>query len=279
MEVPRAPDDHVSRLIAEWRKERPDLPVEPVAVVYRIARLAAHLTAEVERLFAESRISGADFALLANLRRSGAPYQLSQRQLMDALRLTSGTISVRVDRLCTRDLVRREADPDDGRGVLVTLTDRGERFVDEVAPKHLANEARLVAALSRDEQAQLARLLQILLVEFEGPADPPGAQLGFTVAPAHIGQQRRSAVGLSPTVGLLVDQVSHGGPAAAAGLLPGDLLVRSGNTALRSLTCLANAIDTSTDKITFRIHRADRALTVAIALDHPRRERAPRSLR
>ena len=236
------PRDYVARLIGGWQSERPDLEVDPVAIVYRVGRLAAYFAAEVDRVFQGSTITSADFAVLANLRRSGRPYQLTQRQLMDALRLTSGTVSVRIDRLAERGLVRRDPAPDT-RGVLVTLTDQGARLFDGLAPEHLANEARLVAALDPHQQSILATLLQTLLVEYEPSGDGrPDERLGLVVAPAHVGLQRRAAVGLPPRTGLLVETVRPDGPAAAAGINAGDLLLRTPVGELRSLTCLARAI-------------------------------------
>lgn len=235
------PPDYVRQLVASWQKERPDLDVEPLEVVYRVQRLAARFSAAIERTFQGSGISSADFAVLANLRRAGAPYQLSQRALMDRLNLTSGTISVRIDRLAEAGLVRREPDPGDRRGVLVTLTEPGEDLFDALATKHLANEARLVSALSPADRAELARMLQILLVDFEPIEERPDTPLGLTVSPGHVGQQRRSAVGLPPAAGLLVEAVRPGSPAAEAGLEPGDWLISCGNQPLRSLSCLATA--------------------------------------
>jgi DNA-binding MarR family transcriptional regulator len=264
--APEPPDDYVSRLIAEWRKEWPGLPVDPVGVIYRVTRLAAHFSAEVERAFSGSGISGADFSVLAHLRRSGGAYRRGQRQLMDALRLTSGTISVRIDRLERNGLVRRDPDPEDGRGVLVSLTAEGRRVFEAMAPVHLANEARMVAALSPAQQAQLARLLQILLVEYELPAGPPpGADLGFTAAPAHAGRRGLEGSGLPPGTGLLVEQVSPGTPAAASGLRAGDVLVRCGELELRSLTCLDEAIADSGERITLRVQRGGEMTTVTIS--------------
>ena len=86
---------------------------------------------------------------------------------MGALMRTSGTTSFRIDRLESQGLVRREPDPDDGRGVFVTLTKKGLRLVDVVAPVHLANEDQLLAALSTEERALLVILLRKLLVRFE----------------------------------------------------------------------------------------------------------------
>lgn len=259
------PPDHVRRLVIGWRKERPDLDVTPLEVVYRVLRLATHFAAEVERTFQGTGISSADFAVLGNLRRAGVPYQLSQRALMEHLNLTSGTISVRVDRLCAAGLVRREPDPADRRGTLVTLTNRGEDLFDAVAPQHLANEARLVSALVPADQAELARMLQILLVEFEPIHLRPDTPLGLTVAPAHVGQERRAALGLPPATGLLVERVQPGGPAARAGLKPGDLLVSCGDRPLRSLSCLADATRSGGQlKVRYRREEADAVATLDV---------------
>jgi DNA-binding MarR family transcriptional regulator len=235
------PADHVARLMESWRRERPDLDVEPLAIVYRTTRLAAHLAAEVEKPFRDSGITSADFAVLANLRRVGTPYQLSQRQLMEVLSLTSGTISVRIDRLVRAGLVTRQPDPDDGRGVRVTLSDDGAELFDALAPQHLGNEARLVAALDPDQRADLARLLHILLVEFEAADPRPGDALGMRVAAAHLTQERRAGVGLPAEPDLLVQGVRPSGPAAIAGIQPGDLLTGTDSAPLRSLSCLAAA--------------------------------------
>ena len=260
------PADYVEGLVTDWRAERPDLDVRPLEVVYRVLRLAAHLRAEVERGFSDTGVSSADFAVLANLRRAGAPYRLSQRQLMDRLNLTSGTVSVRIDRLVHAGLVRREPDPDDGRGVLVVLTKLGEELFDALAPRHLANEARLVAALSPAEQAELARLLQTVLVEFEPTQDRPDRILGLSLAPVHLSLERRAAVGLTPVAGLLVESVRPGGEAAAAGLQAGDLLVAVGDQPLHSFSFLVSAL-AGRRQILLRYRRREEEATVTLRFD------------
>jgi DNA-binding MarR family transcriptional regulator len=267
------PEDHVSRVIAGWHEERPDLPVDPIAIVYRACRLAAHFTTGIHNVLAGSGVSAADLAVLATLRRTGHPYRLSQRQLMTELSLTSGTISVRIDQLTRRDLVRRDRDPGDGRGVLVTLTEHGERLFDAVAPEHLANEARMVAALAPAEQAQLARLLQVLLIEFEPVAGSrPDEPLGFTVTPAHVGHARRAGTGLPLAPGLLIDGVQPGGPAEASGLRRGDLLVGAGDRDVRSLADLAGAVAASPGDVTLRVRRGDQTVEATISVSGRPRE-------
>lgn len=257
----------MQRLVEDWHVKRPDLAVEPLAVIHRINRLSAILSADIDRVFAGSGITSADFAVLANLRRAGDPPELTQRQLVDALHLTSGTVSVRIDRLAQSGLVERRPDDTDGRSVIVSLTAAGAGLFEHLAPEHLANEARLIAALDDDQQAQLAHLLQVLLVEHEGTAEPPvDAVLGMTIASAHESRRRRAAVGLDERPGLLVLGTAPGGAAAIAGLRTGDLLVRSRTRELRSLTCLHQALQAAGASLPLEAVRGSQTLAFRVPL-------------
>jgi DNA-binding MarR family transcriptional regulator len=80
---------------------------------------------------------------------------------------TSGAMTNRLHRLEAAGLVERRPDPQDGRGIVVRLTPRGLKLVDEVAPLHLANERDLLAALSEDDLRTLESILRKLLREIE----------------------------------------------------------------------------------------------------------------
>ena len=60
------------------------------------------------------------------------------------------------------------------------------------------------------------------------------ARLGVAVAPANVAARLRAAVGLTGRDGLLVQEVADGSPAALAGIVRGDLLVRVGDRELRT---------------------------------------------
>ena len=122
--------DEVDDLVAAWRAERPDLDVEPLQVLSRVSRLARHLDLARRAAFAAHGLETWEFDVLSALRRQGAPYQLTPGALLRATLVTSGTMTNRVDRLAEAGLVRREPDPQDRRGVLVTLTPAGEARVD-----------------------------------------------------------------------------------------------------------------------------------------------------
>ena len=157
--------DEVDRLIAAWKRERPDLDLSPLAVLSRITRIARHLDIARRDAFADLETWG--FDVLAALRRAGAPHQLSPGQLMQETMVTSGTMTNRLDRLEELQLITREQDPDDGRGSLVTLTKSGVRAVDAALEGLLENERKLLGTLTAKDREQLADLLSKLVTEFD----------------------------------------------------------------------------------------------------------------
>ncbi len=84
-----------------------------------------------------------------------------------AMMVTSGTMTNRIDRLAEKGLVRRVPDPEDRRGILVELTEQGRELIDSALISHVANEARLLQPLSREEQSTLAALLSKWLSSLE----------------------------------------------------------------------------------------------------------------
>jgi DNA-binding MarR family transcriptional regulator len=231
--------DHVDWVIEGWKEERPDLDVSPIGIINRLERLQTYLRSEMIAVFERFGLTGPSFAVIATLRRAGKPYQLSQRALTDALQLTGGTISVRIDRLERDGIVERLPDPNDQRGILVRLTDMGERLFDQVAPIHLVNEDRLLSALNSEQREQLATLLRILLLSFDriAPEDPrhPSHWIGASLAPAHSARKIRRSSGLPDIPGLLVQNVASPSPAAEAGLQEGDLIVSANGVEMRSI--------------------------------------------
>ena len=66
-----------------------------MGVVGRISRIAALAERELEPVFAEHELTGADFDVLATLRRSGAPYRLTPGELSRSTMVTSGGMTKR----------------------------------------------------------------------------------------------------------------------------------------------------------------------------------------
>jgi DNA-binding MarR family transcriptional regulator len=231
--------DSVDAVLDQWGRERPDLPVAPVGVVSRLARVRTHLDVALAEVFAGFDLTPADFQVLVTLRRVGSPFRLGQARLMDTLGLTSGTVSVRLARLERRGVVVREPDPEDKRSSTVRLTGEGLELFDRIAPLHLAGEDQLLSALTPDEQTQLADLLRKLLVSFEHTGPHAARLWGMTLEPARIARRRRAAVGLSDRYGLLVSHVAADSPADRAGIKPGDLITHRDTRSVRTSQELA----------------------------------------
>jgi DNA-binding MarR family transcriptional regulator len=230
--------DSVDYLLADWARERPDLDFSPVAVIYRLGQVRRRLQDRMAEVFAGHGLTPADFLVVVSLRRAGAPYRMPQARLMEALGLTSGTVSLRLDRLAKAGIVVREADPNDRRGSVIRLSEDGLRLFDVLAPEHLANEDRLLSALSDQGRTDLAELLRHLLVSLEPHRPSPDAHLGMSVESAIAARKRRSAVGLTDAAGLLVTAVEAGSPADAAGIQRGDLIIEIGGRPTRSTVTL-----------------------------------------
>ena len=160
--------DEVDDLVAAWHAERPDLDVQPMQVLSRVARLARHLDRARRSAFAAHGLEPWEFDVLAALRRQGPPYELSPGALLHTTLVTSGTMTNRLDRLEQAGLVRRRPDPEDKRRVRVTLTAAGRSRADDALAALLAAEQALLATLPEGGRQALADLLRVLLVPLDG---------------------------------------------------------------------------------------------------------------
>jgi len=152
--------DKVDHILAQWRRERPDLDVAQMGVIGRVGRLRNQLSAAHERVFKKYDLSPASFDVLATLRRSGPPYALSPSELIDWTMVTSGTMTNRLDRLEKDGLITRKRNPEDGRGFVIALTDKGFELIDAAVTEHVVNQHQMMEALSEQEREQLDSLLR-----------------------------------------------------------------------------------------------------------------------
>jgi len=162
--------DEVDGLVSAWQRERPDLDVAPMHVLSRVTRLARHLDIARREAFEAHDLEPGEFDVLAALRRSGTPYELSPSQLLTANLVTSGTMTNRIDRLEEKNLVARKPDPNDGRGVLVQLTTNGRNAVDAALTDLLERERILLAGISKADRNALADVLREIVLPFDQDA-------------------------------------------------------------------------------------------------------------
>lgn len=95
--------------------------------------------------------------------------QLRLNEINDKVLLSQSSLSRLVDRLEKRGLVERTIAPDDGRGVLLSLTETGSELQKAIGRDHVRDIAQLVApALTADEQRELLRLTEKLRASVAG---------------------------------------------------------------------------------------------------------------
>lgn len=134
------------------------------AMVRAHARIVGQLARDLEDA---GKVSLGTYEVLNQLARSGGRLRL--RDLVQRVVLSQPGLSRKVTRLSEQGLVDREPDPHDGRGVLVTLTDRGRAQVESAQALHQAGIHReFTAHIDEDEARMLVRI-------FERLADPDGS--------------------------------------------------------------------------------------------------------
>ena len=215
-------------------------------------RVGRHLEAELEEVLGAHRLSLQSYYVLSAL--AQAPERtLTQKQLVAAAGRTSGTTSVRLNRLARAGMIERVKDPEDGRAVRVTLTERGVRLVDRAAPTYAERAAQLTAGLDGGAADIGAGLTGWL--EFFSPTQRSALRLGVAVAPAAVANRMRRAVGLAPATGLLVMGVEPDGPAAGAGLDQGDLIQTVAGQPIHSTGDLERALTQPRKTVTIGLLR------------------------
>lgn len=161
------PKDWTDNLLARWAAIRPGLDMGTYQVTARISRISLHIARHQEDVFGRFGLNRGEVGVLSALRIAGPPHRLSPTRLFKGLMLSSAGMTSRLDRLESRGLVKRTADPTDRRAVMVELTDPGRELLDDAVAANTARERSLLGGLSANEIATLGRLLRKMLATLE----------------------------------------------------------------------------------------------------------------
>jgi DNA-binding MarR family transcriptional regulator len=154
-------------VMAQWEKECPSTNVAAMAVVSRLFRLATIAAHDADRAFKPHGLNLGTFDVLTALYRSGTPYALNPQRLIDALLLSSGAMTHRLDLLEAAELIERRPNPQDRRGVVVSLTPAGLVTIKQALADYLGVLERLLASLADPDRRQLAQLLKQMLTDHD----------------------------------------------------------------------------------------------------------------
>lgn len=124
-----------------------------------LVRTAEALHARVSQGLIVEGLTASQFSTLKVLRLRGP---LAQKDIASHLLKTGGNVTLVVDNLVRRKLVRRGSDPKDRRIALVELTPLGETTFDRIYPPHLERIHEAMANLSDAQLDLLSDLLHAL---------------------------------------------------------------------------------------------------------------------
>jgi len=155
--------DLIDSLISEWKEERPELDASAMEVVGRILKLSKILEKRASKSVSVYNIHYTDLDVLATIRRSGKPYELTPSQLMKSVLITSGAMTALLNRLTKLKLIYRSPDLKDGRIKLVGLTAKGIELIDKSIESRFIEASDSINILNKKENATLSKLLKKLL--------------------------------------------------------------------------------------------------------------------
>jgi MarR family 2-MHQ and catechol resistance regulon transcriptional repressor len=124
-----------------------------------LMRASDSVSARVHRHLAAAGLSISQFGVLEILHHLGP---LSPRDLCSKLLRSSGNVTLILDNLEKRDLIRRERDQRDRRMVTIHLTEAGQALIAEVFPRQVDAIQTDLSVLNPAEQDELRRLCRKL---------------------------------------------------------------------------------------------------------------------
>lgn len=158
--------DELDAQLEIWAREIPNLEPVTEGIVERIQILAKAFDRSMEETLAASGLDRRAFAVLGKLRVVGPPYRRSAGQLASHMRLSSGAMTNRLDRMEAAGWIRRLPDPNDRRGTLVEPTEAGLAIWNRTVGTQAVREAQIASALDERDRVALHRLLRALMRAF-----------------------------------------------------------------------------------------------------------------
>jgi len=152
--------DTVDDILGQWSLERPELDTASLGVVIRVMSLYKAFRALATKALEPLGLELFEYDVLSALRRQGRPFALPATGLARATGLSSGAMTNRVDILEERGLVRRRKDKKDRRGVVVSLTPKGQQIIDRAIQLRLDAADEGLTGITAAEMQELARLLR-----------------------------------------------------------------------------------------------------------------------
>lgn len=138
--------------------------VRALSAFVKLVRAAESVSARIHRHLADTGLSVSQFGVLEAIYHLGP---LSQSEIAKKVLKSTGNITLVIDNLEKRDLVKRERQENDRRYYAVRLTAKGRKLISGIFPRHAAKIMEEMGALSSAEQEALGSLCRKLGLRLE----------------------------------------------------------------------------------------------------------------
>jgi MarR family 2-MHQ and catechol resistance regulon transcriptional repressor len=125
----------------------------------KLSRATEVITHRIHSHLSAHQLTISQFGVLEALYHLGP---MTVGQIGGKILRSSGNMTLVIDNLVKRGLVRREPRPEDRRCIEIHLTAAGQALIAEIMPQHVAGVVQTMAALTAEEQQQLAALCKKL---------------------------------------------------------------------------------------------------------------------
>ena len=102
-------------------------------------------------------LTSSQFAVLEALYNKG---DLRICEIIEKILTTSGNITVVITNLEKNELIIKYPDPEDKRSMIISLTDKGRKIMDDIFPKHVENINEIFSILTIEEKLELKKILK-----------------------------------------------------------------------------------------------------------------------
>ncbi|MFT4021019.1 MAG: MarR family transcriptional regulator [Acinetobacter sp.] len=158
-------------IVAAWRKARPDLDTDAMAVFARLERVRMLHDLDLGVLREAAPLSAPELDVMVILRHMEEP--VIARRIASLRGCSRGAMSNILNKLEARNYIIRMENPVDRRATFVRLSKEGADVVDQLYPRQLAVEAAQLAPLSNDERKKIIEALDLLTKVLELRAPRP----------------------------------------------------------------------------------------------------------
>ncbi|OHT82252.1 MarR family transcriptional regulator [Mycobacteroides chelonae] len=152
----------------DWTLNRPDLDTSSMEVIGLLKRASGLLARALEPLNAMAPVGEPEHDILVVLRHRKGP--VIARHVAEELGVSQAWVSRMLRKLEERGYVRREANVNDRRAAIISMTDSGRQVVDEFFPEKLRIENEALAGLGGEWDSVVAGLERLVatLKAYEG---------------------------------------------------------------------------------------------------------------